>query len=885
MKKNIKKIALLSVFAVFCAFLTLDAQAKDYVSKKLKSGQTVIVKKVSDNPIVTINTWIKTGSINEDDKNSGVAHFLEHLFFKGTQKNPTGTFDRILESKGANTNAGTSKDFTHYYITIPSKDFDLALSLHADMLLNPLIPRKELEKERLVVLEEISKGKDSPTNVMWENLFNLIYASQEPKHPYFRPVIGKKEVIETITREEILDFYNKFYTPSNMTTVIVGDVTPEDALEKVERYFALQGEPKAAYEVVYPKIKPLNGILRTSSEMDVNQVYMVIAFKAPKFKDDKDSYALDVLAAILGDSKSSKLNQMLKEQKHLVYNISASNSSFMDDGLFTFSATLDEKNLKEAESEILEEIKKVQNGEVTLGEVNKAKNMIKTDTYYSRESVSNISDELGYLTTFWGSTAYYDNYLSNIEKVTRDDVIRVAKKYLKTSKYAISTIVPKNNENLKEVAQIAPAAKVQTEAKIIEQTPNALKYQLDNGAALVIKKSTSNSIIAIDIEAKGSKILEKIPSTGMLAAAVAKQGTKKYSNSEFANLLDEKGIKLALSCGSDTFSISLQTTKDELESALEVLDEVVNNPVFSSSETEKIKNLKIADLKKIDDNALSMGLDEFKRIAFEGSYYGQGAKYLLKNIPSVTPDDIKSYYNNVLNPENIVITVVGDVDNQDMISKLSPIFKTKEGRKINFKEEKINIFTPQKNINSVLIKPDTQTAWVFVGYKTCPVYNEKDMAALKVINAILGEGMSSRLFQNLRDEQGLAYVVGSSVFQNILDGSFIAYIGTNNNSIDNAKQGIINEINILKKEYVTQKELQEAKDKIMGNILISLETNMDDASMLGYYAVSERSIDYLEKYKKLINDVTQSDILEVANKYFSKPYISVVVKANNSMVK
>lgn len=883
-KNNIKTFVLLSVFAIFSLCLTLDVQAKDYVCQKLKSGQTVIVKKVSDNHIVTINTWIKTGSINEDDKNSGVAHFLEHLFFKGTQKNPTGTFDRILESKGANTNAATSKDFTHYYITIPSKDFDLALSLHSDMLLNPLIPRKELEKERLVVLEEISKGKDSPTNVMWENLFSLIYGSKEPKHPYFRPVIGKKEVIETITREEILDFYNKFYTPSNMATVIVGDVDPDDALKKVEQYFTPQGELRIANEVVYPKIKPLDSILRVSDEMDVNQAYAVIAFKAPKFKDDKDTYALDVLAAILGDSKSSKLNQMLKEQKHLVYSISASNSSFMDDGLFTISATLDEKNLKEVEGEILEEIKKVQNGEVSQAEVNKAKNMIKTDTYYSRESVSNISDELGYLTTFWGSCAYYDNYLNNIEKVTRSDVIRVAKKYLTTSKYAISTVTPKSN-NLKEIAQIAAAAKVQTEAKILEKTPNATKYLLDNGAILIIKKSKSNSIIAIDIEAKGSKILEKIPSTGMLAASVAKQGTKKYSNSEFANLLDEKGIKLSLSSGSDTFSIAMQTTKDELNSALEVLDEVVNNPVFSSSETEKIKNLRTADLKKIQDNALSIGLDEFKKIAFEGSYYGQSSKYLLEKIPSVTPDDIKSYYQSVLNPENIVITIVGDVSEKDIISKISPIFKAKKGKKINFKEETINVFTPQKNIDSVVIKPDTQTAWVFVGYKTCSVFNEKDMATLKVINAILGEGMSSRLFQNLRDEKGLAYVVGSTVFQNILDGSFVAYIGTNNNSIDIAKQGMINEINILKKEYVTQKELQEAKDKIMGNILISLETNMDDASLLGYYAISERGIDYLERYKKLINEVSQSDILEVANKYFSKPYISVVVKADSSMVK
>ena len=282
MKNGAKKLKTLILFLIVFALSANFVFAKDYVSEKLKSGQNVIVKQVSDNPTVTIDTWIKTGSINENDKNSGVAHFLEHLFFKGTEKNPAGTFDRILESKGADTNAATSKDFTHYYITIPSKDFDLALSLHSDMLLNPLIPRKELEKERLVVLEEISKGNDSPQNVMWENMFNLIYASQEPKHPYFRPVIGKKEVIETITREEILDFYNKFYTPSNMTTVIVGDVNPEETIRKVEKYFAPQGEIKPQTEPVYPKIKPLNSILRVSKDMDVNSAYMTMVFKADR---------------------------------------------------------------------------------------------------------------------------------------------------------------------------------------------------------------------------------------------------------------------------------------------------------------------------------------------------------------------------------------------------------------------------------------------------------------------------------------------------------------------------------------------------------------------------------------------------------------------------
>ena len=167
----------------------------------LDNGQTVVIKEVHTNPIVTIDTWIKTGSINEDDSNNGVSHFLEHLFFKGSTNHPTGEFDNILESKGAITNAATSKDFTHYYITIPSNYFDLALELHADMLLHPLIPRKELEKERKVVIEEIAKDETEPQSVVYDNLMEMLYTT----HPYKRQVIGTRDIISTIQREEILN--------------------------------------------------------------------------------------------------------------------------------------------------------------------------------------------------------------------------------------------------------------------------------------------------------------------------------------------------------------------------------------------------------------------------------------------------------------------------------------------------------------------------------------------------------------------------------------------------------------------------------------------------------------------------------------------------------
>ena len=225
-----KKIILTITFLCF----TLKTWATEFTVQKLPNGQTLIVQEVRNNPIVTIDTWVRTGSINETDANSGVAHFLEHLFFKGTKKHPAGEFDRILESKGAIINAATSKDFTHYYITIPSAYFDTALDLHADMLTDPQIPRKELEQERKVVLEEISKDLNTPSKKVFNNLNEMMYSH----HPYKRKVIGSSDVISTIRREEILEFFNNYYTPSNMVTIIVGDIDTTKAIEKVSKAFS-----------------------------------------------------------------------------------------------------------------------------------------------------------------------------------------------------------------------------------------------------------------------------------------------------------------------------------------------------------------------------------------------------------------------------------------------------------------------------------------------------------------------------------------------------------------------------------------------------------------------------------------------------------------------
>lgn len=838
----------------------------------LPSGQKVIIKEVRDNNIVKIDTWINTGSINEDEKTWGISHFLEHLFFKGTQKYPTGIMDKILDSKGAVVNAATSKDYTHYYIEIPSKDFDTALELHSDMLLNPMIPRKELEKERAVVIEEISKTKDSPSGRTFDNLYKVMYSKSN--HPYKRNVIGLKENIQNVTREEIIDYFNRFYTPDAYTTVIVGDVDKTEALKKVANAFK-QNTKRKQEKVKYPKIKPLDKIERAEDKMDISKTHFMMAYFAPKFSELKDNYALDVLSVMMSSGKSSILNQSLKEKKELVLSVSTGNYSQKDSGMFYIYSILDPAKEENLEKEILKEIDKIKAGEFSDSVLQKAKNQIKTDTYYSRESISNISDDLGYDFTFLDDPSYYENYLKNIDKVTKQDIIRVAKKYFLENRYATSTTRPKEYKQISNVDEIQE----KYENKLVEKKDNEVKYILSNGATLTSKKKTTNSIIAFDITISGSKAVEKKPASALIASLSATSGTKNYNNAEFAQFLDENGIKLGVSSTNDIFSIVIQTTKNNLEKAFIAMDEVINKPTFSSFEVEKVKSRKIQELKAVSDNPSSFVFDEFKKLAYPNSIYGQNASFTASSIKNLTRDDVAEFYKKVINPENMHIAVVGDIDETYIAQKLNEIIKKNpSGTKFSFNNVKYNSFRPDKNIETTLYKDELQAYWMAIGFKTCSIQNRKDIAILNVINSILGEGMSSRLFVKLREEKGLAYTVGSSVSSNVLDGAFIAYIGTNSKSIEEAKKGILKEIEILKTEMVTTEELNNAKDKIMGKFLLSLETNMDEANLLSWYSALGRNLGALDEYKKMIMNVNQSDIIEVANKYFSKPYIYTVVK-------
>ncbi len=844
-------------------FLSLSVQAADFTVQKLPNGQTLVVQEVRNNPIVTVDTWVKTGSINENDSNSGVAHFLEHLFFKGTKQHPAGEADRILESKGAIVNAATSKDFTHYYVTIPSEYFDTALELQADMLTDPQIPRKELEKERKVVLEEISKDGNTPSKKVYENLNEMMYTH----HPYKRKVIGSADVISTIRREEILEYFNNFYAPSNMVTVIVGDVDTAHAVQKVGQCF--NSEYKKPVRLNFKREHLLTAQKRNVEYTDTQSGYMMIGFRGTDI-NSKDMFALDVLAEILGGGKSSRFYRDIKEQRGLAYSISASNGSFRDDGIFYVTANFTPSGMEKLEKAIFEDISYVQKYGVTDEDLDVAKKTIIQDTYYSRESTSNIASELGYIIALTGNSELYKNYVDSIKKVTAEDVKAVAQKYLGVNKSAVSVILPKSMQKVEAKTEVPHTAQK------ISESNGTVKYIMDNKSTLLLSNHKNNDIIAISIIAKGGEFIEKVPGEGTLAAALMLKGTKKYSSTELARIMEENGIRISPSCSEDYFEIDVQTTTSQIDLTLSILDEILNNALFDDYELEKKRSELLNRIRQSRDVPMNVALENYKTMIFENSVYSHTNKVLEKSLPKVTRENVVDYYNRILDAKNVVVSVNGNLPADRVIQALGSSLSDKKQEEFKYSNYRVTKLTaPKAEVKTI---KDLQTAWLFMGWQTCGVSDRKDFATLKVMNTMLGSGLSSRLYRNLREQDGLAYQLGSSYAPKALGGNFVTYIGTNPETLNYSKGKIKQEIENLKMEFVSDTELQDAKDRLKGGFVVALETNSEKASVAGLFEALGFGYDFLEKYIKLIDEVTSSDIVRVSNKYFNNVYVESIVK-------
>lgn len=829
----------------------------------LKNGHTVIIKEIHSNPIVTIDTWVKTGSVNEDKYNNGVSHFLEHLLFKGTKKHKVGEMDKILESRGGHFNAATSKDFTHFYITMPSKDFNTALDLHSDMLLNAQIPVPELNRERKVVQEEIRRAEDNPDRIQSDNITKLLFKS----HPYRYDTLGTPEIIGSIPRSEILKYYHKWYVPSNMITVIVGDINTNKVLNLVKEKFASSAtKPVQIQYAREPEIKKPAEIVEKGN---YNIGYLDISFKGVPVKDQKTNNSLDIAASVLGGGRTSRLYQDIKEKLNLVTSIDAGNESMRDDSIFVVDANLDPNNYAIVKTAVIKEIEKLKQG-ITQEELKRAKTQLQRQFLYNSESTENIANSIGYVMTISGNIDFYTKYIENLNKITAEDVKQAVNKYLSPTSAATAVLLPESST-------------VGAVPKSHEAYKNVTKYVLNNGATLISEKNTSNEIISMSLAIKGGDLIEPKPGITDLIAGTLLKGTKNRTSLQLSKELENSGIIIAPSSNPDYFEIQVKSTAQDFDKALELLADIVNNPLFKQEDIDNVRTDTLEGIQASRDNPLPLALEKFYKEMFPNHPYGYVGEVLEKSLPSITRDEIVNFYKDYFIPQNMVIAVSGNVNNKDLSDKINAYFPQKEGKIVDINCLK-NQFIPLDQNKSAITPKNIAAAWMIMGWPVPGMTSNKDYASLKIIDSLLGSGLSSRLFVNLREKQGLAYQI-SSTYPSRLDTSvFMLYLGTNPINLKTAINGFNNEINKIKCESISAKELNEQKQEIIGHFLLSQETNQDKAHYLAWFESVGKGYKFNYNFPDLINSVTIDDVKQVANKYFSYPYVMSIVAPQKSIM-
>lgn len=409
--------------------------------------------------MVTVDVWVKAGASVEPDEWIGMAHFLEHMIFKGTARLAPGDFDHLIENRGGMTNAATSQDYAHFFITAAADALEDTLPHLAELLLNATIPAAEFGRERDVVLEEINQTMDNPDWLGFQALTESIYQ----RHPYGRPILGTPAILLARSPEEMRQFHHAHYQPQNMTVVMVGNVDEDRAMQAIARSFTSFPAPVPCPQAIPELERPLTSIRRQELRLPrLEQARLMMAWLAPGASTSlpvnvdqalpwpppppecaplQAAYGLDILSAVLSEGRTSRLVQELREDRHLVQDISSSFSMQRDSSLFTITAWLDPQNLERVEAVICDRLSQLSTSPISAAELARCQRLLGNDYAFSTETPSQLAGLYGY----YQAIAQADlavTYPQRIQAFTPEALQAIASDYLSPYRYAVTVLKP-----------------------------------------------------------------------------------------------------------------------------------------------------------------------------------------------------------------------------------------------------------------------------------------------------------------------------------------------------------------------------------------------------------------------------------------------------------
>ncbi|MBN2294762.1 MAG: insulinase family protein [Pirellulales bacterium] len=828
----------------------------------LSNGLTVIVQENHTAPVATVRCFVKNtgGAFESKYLGMGISHLVEHIVAGGATTTRTEKeIEEIVDRFGGATNAYTSNDLTAYFIDCPAGNTMTCIDLIADTMQNAIFEQEAFDREFKVVQRELFDGEANRSRVKWSLINETIYTD----HPAHVPTIGYLEVLKTATRDIALDFYRSRYVPNNQIFVVVGDIKTDEVLDRIAR--AWIGTPRSRETYIPMVADPLQVSPREAvREMDGNTYDMALAWPTAKLSSP-DLYALDVAAYILAEGESSRMIQNLKYDKQLVLSVSsASYTPYFVDGWFGIFATAQPETWKKASDAIIAEVYRLREELVSPAELEKAKKQKAAELVFSQQKVQDAAGSLGrgYLST--ADPRFDHAYAENIQKVTAEQVRDVARRYFLPQRLNRIIIAPPGG-----APKAADADNKSTEGKIVS-------LNLDNGLRVLVKRNSQLPLVNIQAYILGGSLVDSVETAGRagLVGKMLDKGTARHSAQQIADFFDSRGGKFSTAAGRNTVYATATVLADDFPDALALLAESFTQPTFPQDQFEKVQHLALGAIARRAANPQQEVLELFFDNLPNSSPYHilQGGKK--ETVERLTADNLRSYHAKYFVPNNMIVTVFGDIDPDKAVDLVRKNFGS---LKPNPDLEPISFDRPNAIAKSIVRHKQTKktTAMVMLGYPDTSILDKTDYAAMTVLDAIMS-GYSypgGWLHTELRG-QGLVYYVHAMQITGPSPGFFSIMAQTRPDKLDEVVDRIRKNVQRVKDGKISQKEFDTAIQMI---ISLHAQENTTSGTQAQQAALDELyglGYDYDKSFEDRIKAVTLEDVIRVANKYLGNSVLA-----------
>jgi len=826
---------LLSFFTLFLTIIFLiPGRMAAMEVHSLKNGLNYIFEERKNTGVVAIQVWVNVGSKDEDDRVAGITHFIEHLIFKGTEKLKGNAFASQIEAMGGSVNAFTSFDNTVYHIIIPSHVFREGFELLMESVRNPAFPDDEITKERKVVLEEIKMGEDDPQRKLFKELFSLSYHGEA----YGRPVIGFADVIEKVSRQDIIDYFRSHYVPSNQTIVITGDFDSALARGLIAEQFS--GDPS----VTPPPERHVvsgggpKGDRQKVLERELREKYTALAYPIPR-RTSSDVPAIEVLGVILGDGESSRLQEVLKSRKGVVNGIATYVFTPKEEGLFVVYANYSGDRQKVLQG-IDGEIRKIQKNSIKDWELTKAKNMLRAYYVYDAETAQGRARQIGDSKTMTGDPYFIEKYLRDVDRVTADDVRRMAVKYLQPNDRRTVTMGPRS------------------------AVKNPYRTTLDNGLTCLVNKNASSPTFSFRVGFIGGLKAEQPSRNGEfnILARMLLKGTKKKTSSQIAREIDTLAGALSPYNGRNLFGLSGRFLSKDIKEVLKLVKELLMETSMTDQELARVKREVLSEIRQRDDDPVSFTFLRFNETIFADHPYGRDPLGGEKDVEALSLEDVKGIHRQFITPHGAVFAFSGDIDENDLFPFFEDLFGGWEGKKVELRK-----MYPKPLSKDLVVEKDIQQTHMVFGF-IGPGLIDKDRPAAEVLDAVLS-GMGGRIHKVLREENPYAYAVTFFNQMAYETGAMGIYIGTSEAFAQDVNRIARGEIEKIREKGFSEKEVQDGKNYLIGNHYIRMQSNGSIASSMCFDTLYGLEPGTFKVWPSLIERVTKEDVDRVARKYLT----------------